>query len=313
MRIARCISCLGVLATLVVLSSLPHLVPYAAADPPLSDSTAAPAPAPDSVLTVYPVRGEWFEAVYLSYWSMDTFRYRKASGETGYLAANKIRSIEDAEGNDRFELMIERKSSFGAPGPDEKRSLTSWLKAPFLSKPYRERGGYLVLEFGMSTRLGDGRSTGAYGPLYMSGIGGIRNLSPRWGLGGVVQFISDANNYQALAAGVRLRRYLNETYTLETTHGLFADGDGSRDLRGIPYFGEVALSAAGVVSLFVRAEAHRFAVMRYAFGAYPEWIGVSENALHVGLRLGPRPGYLTVPGMVIGSLMVLTPRGHDVY
>ncbi len=308
MRRSRTIFCLGVL--LAFLIPLRSTLASAAAEPFTTDSTAPP----ESTLTIYLVKGPGFEAVYVSYWSMDSFRYRTPSGETGYLTANKIRSIKDAEGIDRLDSMLRRRSSFGVPSPEENRSFASWVMRPFHSTPERRRRSYLVLEFGIGSRAGGTTNTGRSSTLLTTGIGGMKNLSPRWGLGGVVQFMESSEEYRTLSAGVRVRRYLSDWIAIETTQGLYQNIDtATRKERGVPYFGEVAISAAGAASFFTRLERHQYTVSRYTVSFYPDNYTVSETTLHFGIRLGPNPGYLTGPLVALGTLAVLAPRGRNIY
>lgn len=323
MRRTRNLSAMGLLLAVL----LPHLpLPaqaHAESSPPDSTATADsvattnPTATPDSFLTIVPVKGAPFEAVYVAYWSMDSFRYRTAAGGTGYLTANKILAIEDAKGNDRLESMLQNRSSFGVPALDERRSFGAWVTRPFQATPERLRRKYLVVEFGIGTRADEVSSKREGGTLLITGIGGIKNLSSRWGVGGVAQFIQSSDDYRALSAGVRIRRYLSDAVTIETTQGLYQMiNTDTRDEWGIPYFGELALSAAGVLSLFTRIEQHHYTTYRYSFPYYfytLERFNLSDTTVHFGLRLGPRPGYLTGPLFALLSLWVLSPQGQEIY
>ncbi|HEU4723918.1 MAG TPA: hypothetical protein VFU59_01340 [Candidatus Eisenbacteria bacterium] len=277
-------------------------------------AAAAPAPiAPaDSTLRIYPMTGAWIDVEYVGYWSMDTFRYRTVDGDVGYLAANRIRSIEDGDGEDWLELMMREKSSFGVFRPGSSGPPTPWLKRVFSGPPLRERSAYVTFEWAGSARASGSDVTGRNGSYLSTGIGAIKNLSPRWGVGGVVQFFSDGDDYRAASAGIRVRHYLRGPYTIETTHGLFdASDDGDR--RGFPYFGEVAICAADMVSLFTRAERHDYTRTYYRYGFFQDTFEVSEMSLQVGVRLGPKANALSVPGFVLGSLVTLSPGGREIY
>ena len=279
------------------LATSPSLVRVALAEAMVSDSTT-------SILTIHQYKEPPFEVEYVGHWSMDTFRYRTVKGETGYLTASRIRSIKDQDGKDRFPDILREKSSFGVFRPGPPRVTGPFLKRPFLAKPLRERPHYLVLEFGTSARaIGSERGDIGDG-LFSTGIGVIRNLSPRWGLGGVLQFQSDGHDYRVISAGVRLRHYLARSFAIETTQGLFENTEFGR--KGVPYFGEVAVSAADAVSLFTRVENQQYGRTYFAFGSIPRQTETSEMTVHVGIRLGPRPNYLTIPGFVVGSVMALS-------
>ena len=307
MRLSRIVVWLGLFVSFV--SLLRVGLPSAIAGTVASDSVAVfePAAALDSTLIIYPEKGPEFEVDYVGYWSMNTFRFRKVSGETGYLAANTIRSIKDAEQNDRLKAMIRHKSSFGVfdTTPRRRRSYTAWITRPFRQTPERRRRSYFVMDLGGATRANKVQHSRDDGSSFVTGIGGIRNLSSRWGVGGIVQLTSTSDHYRTVAFGVRVRRYLSDVFAVETTHGLYEDFDvGIKNEGGIPYFGELAVTAAGVISFFSRVERHEFSTYRHAFLNDPEKIEGTDTAVYFGLRLGPRPGYLTVPTALIGSLLV---------
>jgi hypothetical protein len=317
MNRSRFVLCLGLFLSCVIPS--PSLIPVALAESAVSDSTsslASPAStsSPDSIestLTIVPYKGEPFKVEFVGYWSMDSFRYRTVDGEVGYLTASRIRAIEGAKGKNRLTEMLRERSSFGVFRRGPKRVAGPFLKRPFLAKPLRERSHYLVLEFGTSARAtGLDRSDISSG-LFSSGIGAIRNLSPRWGLGGMVQFHSDGQDYRAISAGVRLRHYLAHSLTIETTQGLFESNVNGR--KGVPYFGEVAVSAADAVSLYTRVENHDYERTYAAFGFYSQRVETSDMVVHVGLRLGPRPNYLSIPGFLVGSIVALSPGARELY
>ncbi|HEU4723919.1 MAG TPA: hypothetical protein VFU59_01345 [Candidatus Eisenbacteria bacterium] len=311
MRRSRLLFCLGLFVGFLSLPSSLQSRVFAADVATDSVVVVDHASAPDPTLTIHLLKGPSIEAEYVGYWRMDSFRYRTGSGETGYLLANKIRSIEDAEGKDRFERMRRERSSFGRFDtiPRGPRSYTAWITGPFRQTPERRRRSYCVVELGAGNRA-SGAPRGS-GHLFLTGIGGIRNLSPAWGLGGIVQFTSASDDEQTIAFGVRLRRYLSDQFAVETTQGIYQRlGENQPSEGGVPYFGEVAMSAGGAVSLFGRVERHEFT--RWRWSSYPyvaEKVEISESSVHVGVRLGPRPGYLSVPATIIGSLGVLAQSG----
>jgi hypothetical protein len=322
MRVARFLSHLAVVAVLLVLLGWPVAVRAADATPPdssiaVSDSTFA---APDSVATIYLAKGDSLKVRYVGYWA-ETVRYQSVTGQSGYLTVNKIRAIKDQHRKDFFrELMLQR-TTWGDPGPDAKgefkrRSLSTFLTRPFRARPIRERRGYFLGEFGLSSRTGDGHSTGGDEPLYNTGVGIVKNLDRDWGLGGLVTLNTDGRGYKSYGAGVRLARYLNDHWTLNGTVGAFSDDDhDDRHLLGIQAFGEFAVTGASALSLFARLERHHYSVTRYL--SFPfvlaEDVEVSENALHIGLRVGPRPGYLSLPGIIAGSLLMTSGGTRGVY
>ena len=304
------LACLVSPALLVRVALAESTVP----DSTVSQSTASDSPAlPDSILTIHPYNGSSFEVEYVGYWSMDSFRYRTVKGETGYLTASRIRSIEGRGKKNWLPEMLREKSAFGAFRPGPPRVTGPFFKRPFLARPLRERTHYLVLEFGTSARA-IGTERGDIGDLLFStGIGAIRNLSPRWGLGGIVQFHSDGQDYRTISAGVRLRHYFGRSYAIETTQGLFGSTESGR--KGVPYFGEVAVSAADAATLFTRVENQQYERTYFAWGVgyFPRQTETSELTVHVGIRLGPRPNYLTIPGFVVGSLVALSPGARELY
>jgi len=308
MRVARFSLYLAVTALFVIVPLALSAVAHAADAAPHDSSLAAP----DSVYTIHFAKGDSIKVRYVGYWGAEMVRYQTLSGETGYLTANKIRTIKDEKGKDYLDEIFWHKSAFGDAGPDtkgefKKRSLAAFLARPFRASPIRERHGYFLGEFGISGRMGDGRSTGDNGALYHTGIGGVKNLDRDWGLGGLVALNTDGGGYRSFGAGLRLLRYLNDDWSLDGTLGAFSDDDrDDRHMLGIQSFVEFAVSGASAVSLFGRLERHHYSVTRYfAYSlVLAEDAEVSENALHFGVRLGPRPGYISVPAMMLGVALM---------
>jgi hypothetical protein len=281
---------------------------------------ASPDPATasaDTLFTIYPVSGPWIKARYVEHWSMDMIRYRTEGGATGYLASNKVRSIEDTDGNERQREVLDARRHLGTPAPREAGSMGSWLTREIFVSPDRDRRDYFFAGFGYTTEIGGAATVGAPRGVAQSEFGWMKNLSRDWALGGVLQLGSDADAYHALGAGARVRRYLDRVWSIEGTVGAFtADYGSHRRVQGAPLFAELGVTAFGSVTLCVRAEDQRYTYQRY-ISPFPVIVlgdaEVSGRALRFGLRVGPRPRAVSIPAAILGSLLNLSPGSRASY
>jgi hypothetical protein len=122
---------------------------------------------------------------------------------------------------------------------------------------------------------------------------------------------SDTQDYHFGGVGLRLRRYLGDCWSVESTAGLFsADYEVTTLARGrIPLFGEIGVTALGSFTFFTRFERHRYSYRRYISQFPPIALGdveVSDDVLRLGVRVGPRPRVVAIPLAVLGTMAVLS-------
>jgi len=314
MRVARFVLAPTVATLFLVLLVWPGAARADASPAPSDSMVASPGVPADSLLTIHPVKGDSIQVRFVEPWGIGVIRYRTASGEIGYLATNKVRTIEDSTGKKRQDEVISGRKRLGSR---EDRSLGAWLLGSGRFVPDRERRNYFVAEFGFSSRINDVPPGRAAESVVQTGFGWMANLSKNWALGGVLEVASDMGDYHFGGAGVRLRRYLGDVWSVEGTAGVFDAAYGVQSNgHGIPLFGEVGFTALGSLTLFTRIERHSYSYRRYISFFPAIALGdaeVSDDVLRIGVRMGPRPRLVAIPLAVAGSMLVMSGNSRKLY
>jgi hypothetical protein len=257
--------------------------------------------------------GDSIPVAHVGPWALNAVRYFTPAGEPGYLSTHQISRIVSAAGHDVSRRVLDDRKSLGESGLPPPPTLSSWLAAPFRYPSTRGRA-YTIVEF--SWLDGDDRSDVGGDGVVSVGIGGMARLSPSWSLGGVVHLTSGGfDGYRAGDVGVRVRRYLGDRTGVDLTAGVFSADGGAWDTRGIPAFGEAAVTYADAVSLVARVER-----ATWEGNFVDHWASSRsyrderrQTVWRTGVRLGPSPSWASIPLFVVGSLIFLTPSGRDLY
>ncbi|HEU4334602.1 MAG TPA: hypothetical protein VFT32_08930 [Candidatus Eisenbacteria bacterium] len=285
-----------------------------------SQQDSIPPPRPH-VATIHLERGDSIRAAYAGPWSYDAVRYETVEGHVGYLSLHQIARVVDPSGSDVTTRTLRGRKPIGSLSGERPPSFGAWLGGlavtPVKYRPNRHARAFTVVETAVLSRGGERGEPGA-GAVYYVGLGGMKNLSRSWAIGGVAHVGGEYDDYRAVDVGARARYYLSDRLSIDATGGAFAAFGNNGDTSGFPVFVEAAVTFADAVSLVTRAERAHWRGHRYFLREWPFDFDIVETnrtstVWRGGLRLGSSPKWLSVSVLLLGTLVFIQPGSDDVY
>jgi hypothetical protein len=285
------------MAVLILLAAFPGPVraDTPAGEPTPSDSSAASGP-----FIIRTEKGEAIEVRYVGYWTADVVRYRTLSGETRYLTANRIRSVEDASGRDFLKSILRDRSSRGSPFADG----GSGIRPPqffWRGRPLPECSSYLVTEIGFHRMINRNEKLWHdSNVLVTADLGYMVNRSERTALGGLIHFGTESDRTGA-GLGFRYRRWLSKSSAADFTAGV--DFLGSVDPGGelgaaCPWI-EADVSIVDLLGLSIRGE-------RWTGSIPPSYLdGSAGSKSYMTWHVGAKGGSYIGASAVAGGLLIV--------
>ncbi|HSQ60643.1 MAG TPA: hypothetical protein VLT84_09460 [Acidobacteriota bacterium] len=305
----------------LLLLALAVSFPAGIAPPPVfasSQQDSIPPPR-THVATLHLDRGDSIRASYVGPWAYDAVRYEAVDGRVGYLALHQVARVVDSTGTDVTTRTLHGRKPLGSLSGERPQSFGGWLGGiapPVTYRPNRHARAYTVVETSVLARDKGHDLTGS-GTIYLVGLGGMRNLSRSWAVGGVVRVGGEVEDYGSADVGARVRRYLSDRWSLETTLGAFVAVGDRTETRGLPVFAEAAVTFADAVALVGRVERARWSESRFVWAGFEYYDTVrterTETVWRGGIRIGSSPKWLSVPALLIGALVFLQPGADELY
>jgi len=184
----------------------------------------------------------------------------------------------------------------------EKKKETKAKGKPFLrGSPLPETKFFWMVQAGVLARA-DHRDEGEEGSHGYFDVGGMKNISPRFALGGTLGAAGDGADYQRFVVKPRLRTWLGRGYALDVAPGVIFPGGYSYTtdyvkLGSVGFTGEVAFVWSDWVSVTYVVEAIDAEERFYSPGLGFPLTSTSETEVfhYVGLKAGGAVGlFLTV-------------------
>jgi hypothetical protein len=267
------------------------------------DSVAAPQPEPSAV-KIQLGRDSTLTAARVEPLS-DFVRVIHADGTEEYLPNQRIRWIRDAEGRDRTSQVLDRGKSIGDV-PISIRYRADRRGSPTLrGKPLPIKGSFPVIQVGVLARLDQDQRHGNNHPVSIAiDLGGIKNVSKRWGVGANFFYAGDkdVNRYGAKA---RFRRWLGPAIALDAAPGLLLMEDpGGNPFPG--FVGELGLSLGDWISVTGQMEAVETKELYYTYAPCPynEAWAHSRTRTDVSWYFGAKLGGEAAMGAFIGAFVL---------
>lgn len=252
-------------------------------------------------------RGDSLDVVRLEPAAFGMFRYVRTDSVEGYLSWHKVVALTDARGEDLTRDVMERRRAIGVDPLLYRSDGSSRLRRRHASR--REDRTFPIFEAGYYAQAGGPRGPHD-GDNWMASaeVGALRNLSRSMAVGAVLRLEADYDR-TGIGVGLRGRRWLNNTFSVDGGAGwMFAGDDDRGEFKGGAFFGEAAINFADHVQVGVSVESWRYARHDYVFGypygyLLPETPSYSyvirsspvrETRLYVGAKTGRYPGILLV-------------------
>jgi hypothetical protein len=268
-------------------------------------------------------RGDSLLIVRLEPATFGMVRYVRTDSIEGYLGWHKVRALTDAHGADLAKDVREGRRAIGVDPLLYRREGSNELRRRHRSR--REGRDFAIFEGGYFTTV-SGRNSNYDGLIMVStDVGVMKNLSRSLAVGGVLHLEAD-DDRTGFGIGLRGRRWLNNTFSVDGGAGLMFAGDDDRGhFKSGAFFGEAAINFGDHLQLAARIESWRFE--RFVYGYSPldsfprlEWqpykyvIGSPaerETLVHVGAKAGRYPGILLVAAVAFVALGLQSIRVMD--
>jgi hypothetical protein len=176
---------------------------------------------------------------------------------------------------------------------------------PFLrGQPLPDMKFFLMVQSGVLVRADDHSESEEDGHGWLD-VGGMKNLSPRYALGGTLGVADDGKSYTRITVKPRLRTWLGKGYALDVAPGVFFPTGqaiiGSfpeMKLGSVGFTGELAFVASDWVSVTYVVEAIEAEKNYYTYGLYTPLTSSSGTEVfhYLGLKAGG------AVGLVLGVL-----------
>ena len=253
-------------------------------------------------------RGDSLWIVRLEPATFGMFRYVRTDSIEGYLGWHKVRALMGSQGEDMAEDVRERRRAIGVDPLFYRREGSNELRGRHRSR--REDRTFGIFEAGYYKQVvGPGSPYHEVG-MMSADAGALRNLSRSLAVGGVLHFQIDEDRI-GFGVGLRARRWLNNTFSVDGGAGWMFSGDDERgEFKPGAFFGEAAINVGDHLQLAASIESWRFARSVYGYGPLdslryfsPEsqpYTSVTrfpperETRVHIGAKVGRYPGMLLV-------------------
>jgi hypothetical protein len=174
---------------------------------------------------------------------------------------------------------------------------------PFLrGQPLPDMKLFLMVQSGVLVRADDHSESEEDGHGWLD-VGGMKNLSPKFALGGTLGVADDGKNYTRITVKPRLRTWLGKGYAIDVAPGVFFPtgqaiiGDSPQLKAGsVGFTGELAFVASDWVAVTYVVEAIETERTDYTFGLYSTTSSGTEVLHYLGLKAGG------AVGLVLGVL-----------
>ncbi|HEX5031167.1 MAG TPA: hypothetical protein VFX78_06895, partial [Candidatus Eisenbacteria bacterium] len=167
---------------------------------------------------------------------------------------------------------------------------------PFLrGQPLPELRRFLMVQSGVLVRT-DGNSDSEDGHGWLD-VGGMKNLSPRYALGGTLGVADDGKSYTRITVKPRLRTWLGRGYAIDVAPGIFfPTGDAVVDdftkVGSVGFTGELAFVASDWAAVTYVVEVIETEKDYYAYGLSTPLTSTSGTEVfhYIGLKAGGAVG-----------------------
>jgi hypothetical protein len=287
-------------------TTAPALVPAPTTTAPAPDTTAAPpaetaVPEPDS--TAMPASSATPVSVILKNGTERHYVRVEVSG-SWLICWRTDGGTDNIRTSDVARIMGDQTTAVlkGGVTAGEKKKETKAKGKPFLrGSPLPETKFFWMVQAGVLARA-DHRVEGEEGSHGYFDVGGMKNISPRFALGGTLGAADDGVDYQRFVVKPRLRTWLGRGYALDVAPGVFfPTGDSYTTyfvkLGSVGFTGEVAFVWSDWVSVTYVVEAIEAEKNFYSPGLGFPLTSTSETEVfhYVGLKAGGAVGlFLTV-------------------
>jgi hypothetical protein len=234
-------------------------------------------------------------------WSADYVVATKPDGTREFVMMAKIRAIRDDEGHDLTKAVLSKRQKVVGDSLDIPDVLH---ESQLVARPLPERRWFFVTQAGMLARLDTGSDlydkSGGYVVL---DYGAVKNLNPRFGVGGNLRFgIDDRRSRFGVKA--RLRTWLSRDVGIDLAPGILLAGTddwiGDADFPGL--VGEASASFGGWLQLVGEVESVHIQSESGLEDQDVSWMA--------GVRLGGVPGVAaTVGALVVGMGFLVIAAG----